>query len=88
MTATPKRGAQKPTIIHVNQLVIRSNAKHGRNEPALTVRVGRNGQNALRAHEVIINGPSKVVHSALKPLKCGARVWIETFATVELIGTE
>lgn len=69
---------RKPTIIHVNQLVIRQNRKHGTNEPPLTIRKGRNGQNASRAHEVEILGPSKIIHSPDKPLKCGARVWIET----------
>lgn len=77
-----KQKPRKPTVIHVNQLVIRSNAKHERNDPPLTVRVGRKGQKAKRAHTVTINGPSKLVHSPHKPLPCGARVWIETFAKV------
>ena len=71
------------TIIHVNQHVIRSNLKHGKNDPVLTVK--SKGKNRY-AHEVVINGPSKVVHSPDKPLSCGARVWIETLADVELIG--
>ena len=37
------------------------------------------------AHEVVIKGDSKVVYSADKPLSCGARVWIETQAEVEII---
>ena len=77
-----KAKASKPTIIHVNQLVIRSNAKQGLNEPPLTFRKGRNGRESTRAHEVEIHGPSKIVHSPHDPLPCGARVWIETFAEV------
>lgn len=73
-----------PTIIHVNQHVIRSNLKSGDNEPALTVRRGRNGKNAKRAYEVILHGPSVVVSSPDKPLPCGARVWVETHGAVEL----
>lgn len=69
-------------IIHVNQHVIKSNHKNGENNPPLTVKI--RGK-AHYAHEVVIHGPSKVVHSPHKPLSCGARVWIETHAEVELI---
>ena len=71
------------TIIHVNQHVIKRNAKTGDQEPVLTVKQGRKN---TYAQEVVINGPSRVVYSPEKPLNCGARVWIETTATVELIG--
>jgi hypothetical protein len=66
------------TIIHVNQHVIRANAKNGTNDPVLTVKTYKENR---YAHEVEIRGPSKVVHSE-KPLACGARVWIETQAEV------
>lgn len=66
------------TIIHVNQHVIKANAKNGTNNPVLTV---KNYKENRYAHEVTINGPSKVVYSE-KPLPCGARVWIETQAEV------
>jgi len=68
------------TRIHVNQHVIRRNHKTGEREPVLTVKRGR--QNTY-AHEVEILGPSKVVYSPDKPLSCGAKVWIETEASVE-----
>jgi hypothetical protein len=74
----------QPTVIHVNQLIIRSNAKHGTNEPPLTLRRGRKGKHFANAHSVEINGPSKVVHSPHEPLPCGARVWIETFAEITI----
>jgi hypothetical protein len=70
------------TIIHVNQLVIRSNLKHGKNDPALTVKTYNSN---TYAHEAIINGPSRIVHSPDKPLSCGARVWIETEAEVTTV---
>ena len=79
---TKKLRLPQPTIIHVNQLVIRQNAKHGTDEPPLTFRKGRSGKESKRAHEVTIHGPSKIVHSPHEPLPCGARVWIETFAKV------
>jgi len=72
----------KPTIIHVNQLVIRSNAKHGTNEPPLTFRKGRNGRKSTRAHTVTGEGPFELVYSPHNPLPCGARLWIETYGKV------
>ena len=70
------------TIVHVNQHVIRSNAKNGTDEPVLTVKRGRSN---VYAHEVEITGPARVVYSAQKPLSCGARVWIETQNDVVII---
>ena len=67
------------TKIHVNQHVIRSNKKHGKKEPVLTVKTYKSN---TYAHEVEINGPSKVIYSPDKPLSCGARVWIETKSEV------
>ncbi len=67
------------TIIHVNQHVIKKNAKEGTNDPVLTV---KNYKENRYAHEVEIKGESKIVYSPDKPLSCGARVWIETQAEV------
>ncbi len=67
------------TKIHVNQHVVRSNKKHGKKEPVLTVKTYKSN---TYAHEVEINGPSKVIYSPDKPLSCGARVWIETESEV------
>ena len=65
--------------IHINQHVIRANAKNGTNDPAITVKTYRNNYYANR---VEIGGPSSVVYSPDKPLSCGARVWVETDAPV------
>lgn len=70
------------TIIHVNQHVIKSNLKNNKEDPVLTVKNYKSNQ---YCHEVIIKGESKIVHSPNKPLSCGARVWIETEAEVEII---
>jgi hypothetical protein len=70
------------TIIHVNQHVIKANAKDGTNDPVLTVKTYKENR---YAHEVVIKGDSKIVYSADKPLSCGARVWIETQAEVEIV---
>jgi hypothetical protein len=65
--------------IHVNQHKIRSNQKTGNREAVLTVKTYKSND---YCHEVMIDGPSKVIYSPNKPLSCGARVWIETDAEV------
>lgn len=70
------------TIIHVNQHVVKANAKNGTTDPVLTI---KNYKSNTYAHAVDIKGPSKVVYSPDKPLSCGARVWIETQAEVEIL---
>lgn len=64
-----------PARIHVNLIKIRSNAKHGTNEPVITIKRGKRN---TYCHNVEILGPSKVIYSPCKPLSCGAKVWIET----------
>ena len=68
------------TIIHVNQHVIKKNAKDSENNPVLTVKTYKENR---YAHEVEIlddagNVIATVVYRPEKPLSCGARVWIET----------
>jgi hypothetical protein len=70
------------TIIHVNQHVIKANNKNGENNPVLTVKTYKEN---CYAHEIEIKGESKIVYSPDKPLSCGAHVWIETQAPVEII---
>ena len=65
--------------IHINQHVIRANKKNGTDDPCITVKTSK--QN-IYANRVDIHGASTVVYSPDKPLSCGARVWIETDATV------
>ncbi len=67
------------TIIHVNQHVIKANAKNGTSDPVLTVKTYKEN---TYAHEVSILGPSRIVYSPDKPLSCGAKVWIETDSEV------
>jgi len=67
------------TIIHVNQHKIKANTKNGTNDPVLTVKTYKSN---VYAHTAEIKGPSRIVHSADKPLSCGARVWIETESEV------
>jgi hypothetical protein len=67
------------TRIHVNQHIIKRNRKTGRNDPVLTIKTSKSN---TYAHEVEILGPSSVIYRPDKPLPCGARVWIETYAQV------
>jgi hypothetical protein len=73
----------KPTIIHINRNIIQRNAKHNLEEPVC--RVEKNGV-VKYCMEVDIKGPSRMVYSPSKPRTCGAKLWIETYADVELIG--
>jgi hypothetical protein len=63
------------TIIHVNQHNIKHNSKTGDNKPVLTVKTYKSND---YAHEVVVNGPCKIVYRPNDPLSCGAKVWIET----------
>ena len=69
------------TIIHVNQHIIKSNRKNNTNEPCLTVKTYKDN---TYGHEVIVDGPCKIVYSPDKPLSCGAKVWIETMDEVHV----
>ncbi len=74
----------KKTYIHVNQHVIRSNKKHGKDDPVITV---KQGSKNTYCHEVEIKGPSRMRYGGNdKPiLSCGARVVIETESEIEVI---
>ena len=67
--------------IHVNQHVIKANAKNGENNPIFTIKQG--GSNTY-AHNVKVKGEMELVYSPDKPLSCGAKVWIETRGEIEL----
>ena len=67
--------------VHVDKRVIMSNLKHGRNDPPITVQTSKGPH---KSYGVEIHGPSRFVYSPCKPLSCGARLWIETTAEVDL----
>jgi hypothetical protein len=67
------------TIIHVNQHVIKANAKSGERDPVLTVKTYKSN---TYAHAVEVTGPCRIVYSPDKPMSCGAKVWIETESEV------
>ena len=67
--------------IHVNQHNIKSNRKYGENKPVFTVKTYKSND---YGHEVHIDGPCTIVYSPVKPLSCGAHVWIQTEAEVHI----
>jgi len=67
--------------IHVNQHVIKANAKNGENNPIFTIKQG--GSNTY-AHNVKVVGEMELVYSPDKPLSCGAKVWIETRGEISM----
>lgn len=73
--------------IHINQHKIKSNLKHNKNDPVITVKTGR--QN-IYGHEVEILGNSKITYGGNeKPLlSCGARVILTTNSDVLVDGKE
>ena len=62
------------TRVNVNVRVIQSNRKYGKDDPP--IRISR-GRRITYAREVKV-GEGRFVYSPDKPLKCGAKVWIET----------
>ncbi len=62
-------------IIHRQENVIKRNAKKGERDPVITVKTVKDN---TYGHEVVVDGPCKIVYSPDKPLSCGAKVWIET----------
>lgn len=67
--------------IHVNQHIIRSNAKNEESEPVYTVKYGKN---VFKAKSVSVNGELEFVYRPEKPLSCGAKCWGETRGRVTL----
>ena len=65
--------------IHVNQHVIKANAKGCCVDPPLTVKDYKSNRKAFEA-EIVVDGRvvAKVVYRPDAPLPCGAKCWVET----------
>jgi len=75
--------------IHINQHNIRFNNSKEPNvepKPVITCKTYKGNQksNTLRILSESGQEVARVVYQPNKPLSCGAKVWIETNATVEL----
>jgi len=75
--------------LHVNNHDIRHNAKTGDNRPTLRCKTSKDN---IAANQIDIkDGQGNVILTlgySAKPLSCGARVWIETHAEVEILNAE
>ena len=69
-------------VIHVNQHVIKRNAKKGEKKPPLTCKTYKGNSKCM---EISINDHTKVLYRPSRPLPCGAKVWIETTEDVTCI---
>lgn len=69
-------------IIHINKNIIQYNNKHSTNFPACRV---EQGKDVVYCAEVDIKGPSKMVYRPDNPRPCGAKLWIETDAELEML---
>ena len=73
----------KLKFIHVNQHIIKSNLKHGKNDPVFTIKVGRSGK-AIKAFSVSTERQCLFSYGGNeKPLlPCGARVVASTYGSL------
>ncbi|MDJ0680248.1 MAG: hypothetical protein QNJ18_10340 [Xenococcaceae cyanobacterium MO_167.B52] len=72
---TGKKRNQKKTIIHINGNHIKQNNKRGVKDrkPVIVIR----GKQKVYANRLEIPYPCRIVYQPEKPLRCGAKVWIE-----------
>ena len=84
------------SVINVNRHIIDSNRKLMEKypdlvqdnqdisnlDPVLSVKLRQTNN---YGHEMQVNGPCRVVYNPNFPRSCGATVWIETFASVDVI---
>jgi len=68
--------------IHVNQHIIKHNLKNQLDAHACTVQW--KGKSYV-GKDIVIRGASRVKQRMQAPLSCGARIWIETSAEVEIL---
>lgn len=64
--------------IHVDRQILVRNRKNGENKPAWTIQTSKG---PIKARALVVRGPSLFVQVS-KPLSCGARMYIETYAEV------
>lgn len=70
-------------LIHINRNIIQHNAKYGKKLPVCRV---QEGSKSRYGQTIDIHGPSKMVYDPEHPLKCGAKLWIETEAKITIHG--
>jgi len=72
------------TRIHISQVILQHNRKHGTKFPSLIVIQDGETKHAV---DVVITGPSFLIDRSDSPLEgTGATMWVETMSPVLLIG--
>lgn len=69
------------SLIHINRNVIQYNSKHGTNLPVARV---QQGSKVKYGRKISWDGPSEMIYDPENPLKCGAKLWIETEADITI----
>lgn len=84
----------KPTMIHVNQHIIKQNAKKPleKLKPVLSVKQHNTANATLPerndyGYQLEIQGPCRIVYRPHDPAKCGAHLWIDTYSPVQFVDT-
>lgn len=74
------------TILHINQHVIRRNAKNGEREPVITCKTYKSNDYGSEVDILNKTGEvaARIVYRPDNPLSCGARVWIETHNKIRI----
>ncbi|NEQ09621.1 MAG: DNA-binding protein [Moorea sp. SIO4E2] len=81
------RTSRPPALatINVNRNRIGTNNAKPPQDRQPVISVKRSGNN-LYGNQIEILGPCRIVYQPDHPLRCGARLWIETFSDVHFIG--
>jgi len=66
--------------LHVDRRIVARNVKLGQDEPSITIQTSKG---PIKARAVRGDGLFYFVQSMNQPLRCGARLWIETHAELE-----
>ena len=71
--------------IHVNQHNLKWNRTHDDKRPPISVITYKG---TTHGDKIDIQGPSEIIHRPEKPLSCGAHIWVETHACLELFDND
>lgn len=71
--------------VSINGNVIRSNRKHGLDDPPIRIVKSRGDRFPRYAREIVICGSSRINYTHEPSLKCGARVVLETECEVQVL---
>ncbi|NEO54918.1 MAG: helix-turn-helix domain-containing protein [Okeania sp. SIO3B5] len=82
-----KTKRSKPTMIHVNQHIIKQNTKKSlpKLKPVVSL---KQGDLNYYGYQLEIQGPCRIVYRPHDPTSCGAHLWIDTYSPVQFVDTK